>query len=130
MALPKWLQMVQQFAPMVLAFTPLAPIAPFVSAGIQEAEQIQGASGADKLAHAINIARQGIAATNAQAGRTVIDPNMADTAIAAGINTTVSVVNLVQAAHATDTPLVPTPPVVPVVTGSGGVTAAPPTTGQ
>jgi len=121
--------MVQQLAPMVLAFTPLAPIAPFVSAGIQEAEQIQGASGADKLAHAINIARQGIAATNAQAGRTVIDPNLADSAIAAGINTTVSVVNIVHEAHATDTPAVPVVPVQPV-TGSGGVVAPPPTTGS
>lgn len=107
MALPKWLQMVQSLAPMILAFTPLAPIAPFVSAGIQEAEQIQGASGADKLAHAVQIARDGIAATNAQAGKVVIDPQLSDAAIVSGINTTVSVVNLVHATHANDTPVVP-----------------------
>jgi len=119
----KWLQIVGRLAPTVLSLIPaLSPIAPYVTAGIQEAEQIPGATGSDKLTHAITIARQGIAAVNAQAGRTVVDPNIADATIAAGINTTVGVVNIIHNAHASD---IPAP-----VQGSGGVVAPPPTTGS
>jgi hypothetical protein len=90
----KWLQLVSWVAPAVLGMTPLAPIAPFVIAGVQAAESLPGAQGKDKLDAAVQIARIGIAATNAQAGHVVVDPQLADAAIQSGISTVVNVVNL------------------------------------
>lgn len=104
MNVPKWLQIVQTFAPMVLAFTPAAPLAPFVAAGIQAAEQLPGADGPTKLAIATQIARTGIAATNAQAGKTLIDPALSDAVIQQAIGTTIAVTNLIHAAHPDPTP--------------------------
>lgn len=105
MGIPKWLQIVQQFAPMVLAFTPLAPIAPMVAAGIQAAENMQGATSEQKLASVVAIARDGIAATNAQAGKVVLDPAMSDAVIQNIVSTAVNVTNLVHSTHvATVTP--------------------------
>lgn len=100
----KWLQLVQVFAPLILSFIPrLAPLAPFVSNGIQEAEQLPGASSAEKQAHAIQIARNGIASVNAVAGHPLLDPTISDQLIGSAVNTVVSVTNLVHAAH-TGTP--------------------------
>ena len=97
-----WLKLVEQIAPIALAVTPLAPIAPFIALGIKTAEQIPGASGADKLALATTIAQAGVAATNAQAGHQEIDPVLVSQAIAQGIGTVVAVVNTVHAAKAED----------------------------
>lgn len=100
--LGSWLKIVEQVAPLVLAATPAAPIAPFVAIGIQTAEKIPGASSADKLALATTIAQAGIAATNAQAGHTEIDPTAANAALASGISAVVNVANLVHDAKAED----------------------------
>lgn len=92
MSLPKWLQILQTVAPTVLACTPLAPIAPFVVAGIQAAEA-SGGAGPHKLATALNITRIGIAAVNAQAQKTIIDPQLSDAALTSGINLAVQITN-------------------------------------
>jgi len=95
-----WLQLVEQLAPMVLVATPLAPLAPFIAIGIREAEQIKGATGQDKLAHAVAITKAAVTGVNAQAGKTVIDPTVADDALKHGISTVVDVVKIIQARQA------------------------------
>lgn len=92
--MPKWLQTVAHVAPMILSFTPLAPIAGAVSLGIQAAEQIPGATGEQKKALVQQIVALGAQATNAQAGKTVIDPTEAATVANTAIDTVVGVANI------------------------------------
>lgn len=99
-SLANWLHLVETIGPLVLAATPLAPIVPFVIMGIQTAERIPGATGAQKLELAKQIVTTGIAATNAQAGHTEIDPALVDTAVTSGINAVVAATNVVHAAVA------------------------------
>lgn len=102
MAVPQWLEILETVGPTVLALTPLAPIAPAVVAAIGEAQQIAGATGADKLAHVQNIVNETVAAVNAQAGHTELDPQLVSDASAKAIGTVVSVVKTIHAAHAED----------------------------
>jgi hypothetical protein len=90
-----WLKLVEQLTPIILGATPLAAISPFVTAGIQVAEQIPGADGPTKLGLAIQITNLGVAATNAQAGHTAIDPALVNSTIQTSINSVVAVVNLI-----------------------------------
>jgi hypothetical protein len=84
---------VGHIAPIILAFTPLAPIAAPVAAAIQEAEAIHGAgAGADKLAHVVAVAVDAAEVANTVAGKVVLDPALiaesAQHAIAAVISAT------------------------------------------
>src|SRR5438093_12084280 len=99
-----WLQLVEQLAPLVLVATPLAPLAPFIAIGHREAEGIKGATGQKKLEHAVAITKAAVTGVNAQAGKTVIDPTVADDALKHGISTVVDVVKII---HARQTVLVP-----------------------
>lgn len=94
-----WLKLVGQIAPIALAATPMAPLAPYIAIGVQQAEQMEGATGAQKLAKAVEIAKTGIAAADAQAGRQIIDPAAADAAITAGVNAVVGTVNIIHDFH-------------------------------
>jgi hypothetical protein len=94
MHIPSWLKAVAKIAPTILALTPAAPIAPWVALGIQAAEGIPQASGAQKLEIAKVIAKVGVAAVNAQAGSTVINPAAADELLASSINAVVAATNL------------------------------------
>lgn len=94
MNLASWLKIIEKAAPIVLAATPLAPLAPFVAVGIQAAEQIPGATGPQKLTIATQLVNTGIAATNAQAGKQVINPSEASQLVASGINAVVAAANL------------------------------------
>lgn len=89
-----WLKAVEQIAPIALSATPLAAIAPYVSVGIQAAEQIPGADGPTKLAIAKSIVHIGVAATNAKIGHEALDPTAVDKLVTDGINTVVGAVNL------------------------------------
>lgn len=120
MALPKWLEILAQMGPMVLAFTPLAPIAPLVIAAIAEAQALPDATGPEKLAHVVAIATDAAQATNAQAGRVVIDPTVMQTAAATAISTVVQVTKMVQAAHEQ-----PTAPALVAVVAPAPVTVPP-----
>jgi hypothetical protein len=95
MNLAGWLSAVEKIAPIALALTPLAPIAPFVGLGIKLAEQIQGADSATKLAVATQIVNVGIQATNTQAGKVIVDPTVVNQALQSGIGTVVAVANLI-----------------------------------
>lgn len=91
---PNWLDLIKQFAPMILAFTPAAAIAPYIVPGIEAAEALKNASGQEKLAHAIETTHVVISAVNAAKPGT-IDPATADAAITSGINTVIAVTNLI-----------------------------------
>lgn len=108
MSLPKWLQIAFQFAPLVLGVIPAtAPIAAAVSDGIAAAQMIEGATGAQKKAYVMQIAADAVSSANAK-GATL---NVADTlaATSQGIDTAVSVINAVKAAHDATTPVQPVP---------------------
>lgn len=93
LTLSQWLQIATQFAPQILLFTPLAPIAGNVAAAIVQAEQIKGATGPQKLAKVTAVAVEAAKATNAQAGRVVVDPEMVSSASAQAVSLVVTVVN-------------------------------------
>lgn len=94
------LAIIGQVAPKVLLFTPLAPIAGQVASAMLEAEQMVGASGADKLAHVKKIAATAADAANAEAGHMVIDPSLVEASATEAISTAKTVVNLVHDTHA------------------------------
>lgn len=97
MSKSKWLSLVQMLAPIILtAVKPsLAPIVGNVTAAIQEAEQIKGASGTDKFQHVQNIAHAAADSVNTAAGKEVIHIPTLDNALQDGVSTVVSVANLV-----------------------------------
>lgn len=92
--MPKWLRALEQLGPTILLFTPLAPIAPAVVAGIKVAEMIPSASGDQKKALVQQIAGLAAAGANAQAGKTVIDPTAIGAVSGQVIDAVVGVVNL------------------------------------
>lgn len=82
----------------VLLFTPLAPIAAIVAAGIAEAQKIPGATGQEKLQHVAVIIQEGVLATNTQAGRQVLDPQLVSDTYVSAVNTAVAAIKLVHGA--------------------------------
>lgn len=98
----KWstfLKIARTIGPVALQFTPLAPIAGAVSAAIGEAEQIEGASGAEKLAHVTAIALDAADAANQKAGHQVIDPAVVSSTAQSAISATVGAIKIVHDAH-------------------------------
>jgi hypothetical protein len=98
----KWatfLKIARTVGPVALQFTPLAPIAGAVSSAIGEAQQIEGASGAEKLAHVTAIAVNAAHAANEQAGRQVIDPADVAATAQSAISATVGAIKIVHDAH-------------------------------
>ena len=89
-------QRVGKIAPAILVFTPLAPIAGPITAAIQEAEAIHGAStGAEKLAHVVAVAKEAAKVANAAAGHTVVNEVGIEAAAAHAIGAVVSAANAV-----------------------------------
>ena len=107
MNLSKWLEILGTIGPAVLSFTPLAPIAPIVLEGVKLAEQIPGASGAQKKALVQNIVALGASGANTAAGSVVVDPTAAAAVTGTAIDSVIGVTNLVHAAHGA-TPATPT----------------------
>jgi hypothetical protein len=92
----KWLAVVVNLLPMILAFIPGMPamLVPVIIQGINEAEQMKGASGPDKKQHVLSLVNLAIATTNATAKRTVIDGAKAMLVIDHAIDTGIAIVNL------------------------------------
>lgn len=89
-----WKQLILQIAVIGLGSNPkTAKLVPFVVNGITEAEAMSGASGKDKLAHAVAITKEGIAAANAVRPGT-INENAAHQVIESGISAVVDSVNV------------------------------------
>lgn len=96
-----WLKLVADLSPIVLQFVPGgAALAPIVAVAVQTAEATPGASGPDKLAHAQRLIAAGVAATNAVAGKTVVDPSLVSQISAHLVGSVVQVANDLHAAHA------------------------------
>lgn len=91
-----WKAILHLAVPIICAVVPAAaPLAPFIIAGISEAEAIKGASSAEKKAHALNIITAGATATNVAAGKVVIDPMLVTATASQAIDTAVGVTNLI-----------------------------------
>lgn len=108
----RWLSLVLNLAPLVLMGIPGMPVVliPTIVHAIQEAQQIKGASGADKKAHVLTVATDAVTAVNGAKGQVVVDPAVVTAVVAPAIDTTIGVINLVQQAHAT--PVTPKPPTI------------------
>lgn len=101
--MPTWLQIALRFAPMILSSIPQTQkIAGAVGDGIIIAESMPGASGADKKSAVMQMAANSITSVNAAAGKVVLDPQVTLAAASSAIDTTISVINLVHDAHASD----------------------------
>jgi hypothetical protein len=107
MGLPKWLKILKIVGLAALSVSPLAPIAGPVAAAIAEAEAMHGKSGAEKLAHVVDLATD--AAIIAQAlgkpvdGQMPIDPEQFRKIAAVAISAAVDATNVV---HDADEPVV------------------------
>jgi hypothetical protein len=92
----KWLTLVTGLLPMILSFIPGMPaiLVPVVIQGINEAEQIKGATGPEKKQHVLSLVNLTITTTNAIAKRTVIDAAKVMPIVDRAIDTGISIVNL------------------------------------
>lgn len=106
MALPKWLQILELVGPIAIAATVPGGqvIAPLIVTAIKSAEQLQGADGPTKRAHALEIVNSG-AQVAAQLGAK-LDANEVTATAGAAIDTTVGVINIINKAK-TETPAAP-----------------------
>ena len=93
----KWLQLVASFAPYILATIPGLPpfVIPAIVQGIQDVEQIPGASGAQKKATVLDLVKTGLGVVN-NATSHKVDPVAATAAVSLGIDAVVAAVNVVQ----------------------------------
>lgn len=103
----RWLELIKLIVPIVIPIVnpKLAPLAPVIANGIAEAEQVPGASGAEKLQHVTNLATTAAQGINAVAPGTVDEQHVNET-VQAAIGTIVGVTNILHKNQA------PTPPVV------------------
>jgi len=92
----KWFGLVKMLAPMILSTVNprLAPIADKITYGIEEAEAIKGASGADKLKHVQNIALDAANSINAATGKETVDKASLNEAVQEGVDTVIAVLNV------------------------------------
>jgi hypothetical protein len=97
--MPKWVAVVLQVAPVLIALVPGVPpiLVPLIVHGITEAQQITGASGADKKRHVLTIIADGITAVNAVKPGAIPDPAGVLVAAGLGIDTTIATVNVIRA---------------------------------
>ena len=108
--MPHWLQLLAQLGPIVLAATPLSALAPAVVAGIAAAEGLPGADGPKKKAIVQQIVSAAAQGANAQAGRVIIDPQLAVDSASHVIDTIVNVTNIVHQAQEDAPPVAPDAP--------------------
>lgn len=93
-----WLDILKFIGPTIVAA--VVPhgrdLAPIIVDAITAAEQLKGATGADKKAHALTLVEQGAAGANAVAGKTLIDPKEAASTAGVAIDAVVKTVNLIR----------------------------------
>lgn len=91
----RWLTLVTGMLPVIFTFIPKLPavLVPVIIQGIQEAEQIKGATGAQKKDHVMALVHLAIQTINAAKKRDVIGAD-ALAVIDRAIDTGISVVNL------------------------------------
>lgn len=105
--LHKFLAIVNLVGPVVLAALPggavIAPMIPVIVAGIGEAQQIKGATGAQKKEHVMKIVQAGIAVAN-QTGKVKLDPTEVETVASNGIDTVISTIHVIGGAKVVKQP--------------------------
>ena len=109
--MPQWLQLLAQLGPIILAATKLAPLTNDVIAGIAAAEGLPGATGPQKKALVQQIAGSAAHGINMQAGKTIIDPQLASDSAGHVIDTIVNVTNIVHQAQEDSVPIASSAPV-------------------
>lgn len=99
--LSRFLAIVSTVGPAVLSTIPggerLQPIVGEIVGAIKEAEQIKGASGPEKKAHVLAIAKAAANTANAT-GKVKIDPNEVDQVVGAGVDAVIGTVHVVEGA--------------------------------
>lgn len=94
-----WLSLAKLVAPLLLGFIPQLQKHPEVvtaaAQGIQIAEQIPGATGAQKKDAVVQLVSTGIATANSVSGKAVIDHDATVAAVSAGIDATISAINAI-----------------------------------
>lgn len=97
-----FLDLVGKLAPVVLSAVPggdkIAPLIPVITHAVTEAEQIKGASGADKKAHVLNVVDAAVTTLNAT-GKVKLDPAEVQAISANGIDAVIGAVHVVADAH-------------------------------
>ncbi len=103
--LMKWLDLVKNLAPFILAAVPGVPpvLIPAIVHGITVAEGIQGSTGVQKKAIVIDLVSTGLQTANAVAGKTVIDETSSVAAVSQGIDATVNAINAIHSATSANT---------------------------
>jgi hypothetical protein len=100
--LDKFISIVRLLGPVVLAAVPggqkIAPLIPTITGAIEDAEAIQGATGAEKKAHVLAIVEAGVATANAT-GKVTLDPAEVAAIADTGIDTVVQTIKVVEKAH-------------------------------
>lgn len=125
--LGKFLNVVAQIGPVILAATPggekiPTDLIPKIVGAIGEAQQIKGASGADKKAHVMSVLRTGVEVANAT-GRVKLDADEIQAVASTGIDNVVATVKIVQGAKVAVDPSVASAAGVGVVE-QGGIAGA------
>lgn len=108
----KFLQIVSMIGPGVLMLVPggaaIAPLVPVIIHAIGDAEQIKGATGAEKKAHVLAIADAAVTVANTT-GKVTLDPVQVQAVAGQGIDAVIGTVAIVQGAHPPPKTLAPTP---------------------
>lgn len=93
----KWFNLLKGMLPVVLSFIPNLPpmLIPIIIQAIEEAEQLPGARGSEKKAHAVALVRLAIETTNAAANRIVINEEKVMPVVERAIDTGIAILNLV-----------------------------------
>lgn len=96
----KFLQVLMTVGPVILMTVGVPPeiVLPALHA-IGAAQDIAGASGADKKTHAIAIVKDAIAIVNTAEGVPILDPALVEAAVSAGIDATLASMKAVEHAH-------------------------------
>jgi hypothetical protein len=97
-----WIALLKTLAPVILSTIPGMPpiIIPLVVHGIETAESLSHATGAEKKAAVLDLVQTGILAVNAATKSDAVDPVAVAGVVSMGIDTAVDAVNLVHQATA------------------------------
>jgi len=102
----KWFQLITGLAPLILANVKggdkITPVIPVIVAGIQEAEQIKGASGEQKKDHVMKTVDAGVAAANAT-GKVKLNAEEVKAVASDGIDAVIGAVHVVEGAKVVKT---------------------------
>jgi hypothetical protein len=93
--MPGWIRLLWRVGAILLSsFPQLDKVSTIIVAAIEAAEKIPGLRGRAKKEYAMRAIAAGVAATNAAAGKTVIDPSLVNATVSNAIDLLVNTLNL------------------------------------